>query len=68
MIAIDDQLYVDSLERQDGAEGTLTVQLVVVGLEPFTSYSFQVAAVSRVGVGEFSEATKPTQLGMYVLY
>lgn len=66
MIATDDQLYVESLEREDGAEGKVTVELVVIDLEPFTSYSFQVAAVSGVGVGEFSEATKPTQLGIYM--
>ena len=66
MIAIDDQLYVESLHREDGMEKKLRVQLVILDLRSSTSYSFQVAAISAVGVGEFSEATEPTQLGMYM--
>lgn len=61
LIAINDALYVNSVEAL--SEGEKQVVLVVGGLNQLTHYTFQVAAVSEVGEGEFSEPSKPSALG-----
>lgn len=61
MIAADDALYVDSVLAL--SEGEEQVVLVVGGLQQLTYYSFQVAAISAVGEGEYSDSSKPSALG-----
>ena len=64
MIMRDNMSYVTLLLRDGVARNVLKVRLMVEGLEPSTYYTFQVAAVSAAGVGAFSTASTPTQLGM----
>ena len=64
VIAIDDPLYVDSLVEL-AEPGGKRVVLVVGGLRQLTYYSFQVAAISAVGEGQYSDPSKPSVLGKY---
>lgn len=66
-IAVDDSLYVDSVLALE-EEGEWQVVLVVGGLQQLTYYSFQVAAVSAVGEGEYSAPSKPSALGKSLNY
>ena len=60
VISVDDPRYVESIEEVGDEE--LKVVLVVRRLKMLQQYTFQVAAVSSVGVGEFSDNTDPMSL------
>lgn len=62
LIDVDD---VDSLVELIGGEKE--VLLVIGGLEQYRYFTFQVAAISIVGEGEFSEPSSPTALGQLQL-
>lgn len=64
-IDVTDLLYVDSFVEL--GEGEKKVVLVVPDLQQLHHYTFQVAAESAVGVGEFSEPSNPTTLGQWYL-
>lgn len=64
-IAIDDPLYVESVVVL--SEGEKQVVLVVRGLQQLTYYTFQVAAISSAGEGEFSDPSQPSTLGKSLL-
>jgi hypothetical protein len=61
VIAVDDTLYVDSIEQLE--EGGKEVVLVIGGLQQLTYYSFQVAVISAVGEGDYSDPSEPSVLG-----
>ncbi len=61
LIDIGDALQVDSVVALSG--GQKQVVLRVGGLQQLTHYAFQVAALSPVGQGEFSEHSNLTALG-----
>lgn len=67
VIAIDNPLYVDSVVELPDF-GRKQVVLVVGGLLQLTYYSFQVAAISPVGEGEYSDPSKPSMLGKLIQY
>ena len=50
------------VEVKELDQGWLAVKLMVSELHSFTRYTFQVAAVSEIGQGEFSSISSPTQL------
>ncbi len=57
-ISRDDQEQVSATSEG----GMLHVKLLVLDLQPFTKYSFEVAAVSDIGAGEYSLPTDSAQL------
>lgn len=66
LVAIDNALYVESVVALQ--EGGKRVVLVVGGLQQLTYYTFQVAAISSAGEGEFSEPSEPSTLGKSSLH
>ncbi len=61
LVAVDDPLYVEAVVEV--GEGEWEVVMVLAELQQLQLYTFQVAAVSAVGPGEFSESSIPTALG-----
>ena len=61
LVAVDNSLYVEAVVELGG--GQWEVVMVLVQLQQLQLYTFQVAAISDVGPGEFSEPSKPTTLG-----
>lgn len=61
LVAVEDPLYVESVVAL--TEGGERVVMTIGGLQQLTYYTFQVAAISSAGEGEFSEPSKPSTLG-----
>ena len=61
LIDINDSLYVDALV--DLPDGEKEVVLVIGGQQQLQQYAFQVAAITAIGQGEFSEPSAPQTLG-----
>lgn len=47
------------------SDGRKEVVLVISGLEQLQQYTFEVAAISAVGWGDFSQPSSPDSLGQY---
>ena len=66
---MDEKRYIDSLiEKRDNESGAVVgydVVMFITGLVEREKYEFEVAAESSIGVGEFSEPSERTKLGMY---
>ena len=60
-VAMDNPLYIDAVVEV--GEGEWEVVMVLTELQQLQLYTFQVAAVSVVGPGNFSEPSNPAALG-----